>query len=51
MDAKAEKERPSMIILDTIEAKGVFGAEGKVTSHHMTMDYETAKEAIAKLGE
>ena len=48
--AKAEKERPSMIVLDTIKAKGVSGAEGEVTSHHMNIDYETAKAKIAELG-
>jgi transketolase len=51
LNAKARKDQPSMIILDTIKAKGVAGAEGEVTSHHMNIDYETAKEKIANLGD
>ena len=51
LNAKAEKGKPSMIVLDTIKAKGVAGAEDEVTSHHMMIDYETAKEKIAQLGE
>lgn len=47
--AKAEKYRPSMIVLDTIKGKGAFFAEGKVSSHNMPVDYELAKEAIARL--
>jgi len=49
-NAKKECQRPSMIVLDTIKGKGAFFAEGKVNSHHMTFDYETAKEAMSQLG-
>lgn len=47
--AKAEKYRPSMIVLDTIKGKGAFFAEGKLASHNMPFDYATAQEAIARL--
>lgn len=49
--AKKEEHRPSMIILDTIKGKGAFFAEGKLSSHNMPVDYETAKEACKKLDE
>ena len=49
--AKEETQRPSMIVLDTIKGKGANFAEGRVDSHHMTFDYETAKKAILELGE
>ena len=47
--AKAEPHRPSMIVLDTVKGKGAFFAEGKLSSHNMRVDYETALEAIARL--
>jgi transketolase len=47
--AKAETRRPSMIVLDTIKGKGAFFAEGKLSSHNMRVDYETALEAIVRL--
>ena len=40
-----------MIILDTIKGKGASFAEGKLISHHMSFDFETACEAIRKLDE
>ena len=50
-NARHEKERPSMIVLDTVKGKGAFFAEGKVNSHHMVFDYQTAREAIERLGQ
>jgi transketolase len=47
--AKAEKNLPSMIVLDTIKGKDAFFAEGKINNHNMPYDYETALEAIARL--
>jgi transketolase len=47
--AKAEPRRPSMIVLDTIKGKGAFFAEAKLSSHNMRVDYETAREAMARL--
>ncbi len=49
INAQKEKQRPSMIVLDTVKGKGAFFAEGKVSSHHMLVDYETAKEAIGRI--
>lgn len=47
--AKAERYRPSMIVLDTIKGKGAFFAEGKLNNHNMAVGYETVLEAIARL--
>lgn len=47
--AKAETCRPTMIILDTVKGKGAYFAEGDLGNHNMKFDYETAKEAIARL--
>jgi transketolase len=47
--AKEVKDRPSMIILDTIKGKGVFFAEGMLNNHNMSFDLEKAREAIALL--
>jgi len=49
LNAKAEKTRPSMIICDTIKAKGFSPAQGKVTSHHMAFSKEIADKAIQDL--
>ena len=48
--AKSQKGKPSMIILDTIKGKGAAFCEGKVTNHNMTFDLAVANEAIAQLG-
>jgi transketolase len=47
--AKEEQCRPTMIILDTIKGKGAYFAEGDLGNHNMKFDYDTAKEAIARL--
>ncbi|MDR0503025.1 MAG: transketolase [Treponema sp.] len=47
--ALAEKERPSMIIMDTIKGKGCNFAEGVEKNHSMAFDMEKAREAIAAL--
>jgi transketolase len=47
--AKRETNHPSMIILDTKKGKGAFFAEGKVSSHNMAFENETAKQAISQL--
>lgn len=49
--AKAERCRPSMIILDTIKGKGASIAEYNPANHSMNFDYETAKKLIAELRE
>jgi transketolase len=48
-NAKAETHRPSMIILDTVKAKGFAPGEGQVASHNMKFDIDKAKEAVAVL--
>lgn len=47
--AKAEKSRPSMIILDTVKGKGFSPGEGKLESHNMKFTYKIAEEAVAQL--
>jgi transketolase len=47
--AKEEKDRPSMIIMDTIKGKGCSFAEGELGNHNMVFSYEQAKEAISIL--
>jgi transketolase len=47
--AQAQKEKPSMIVMDTIKGKGCSFAEGIEKNHSMTFNMEKAKEAIAAL--
>lgn len=47
--AKAQKDRPSMIILDTIKGKGAAFCEGQLGSHNMKVDMATAEKAMAEL--
>lgn len=47
--ADAETGKPSMIVCDTVKGKGAFFAEDNLGNHNMPFDYETAKEAIARL--
>lgn len=49
--AKAVADRPSMIILDTVKARGFAPGEGLPSSHSMQFDAAVAEEAIAKLKE
>ncbi len=48
-NAKAQQDKPSILICDTIKAKGFSPAQGKVTSHHMAFTKETAEQAINDL--
>jgi transketolase len=48
--ALAQKEKPSMIVMNTIKGKGCNFAEGSEKNHSMAFDMEKAKEAIAALG-
>jgi transketolase len=43
--AKKTKEKPSMIVLDTIKGKGAYFAEGKLANHNMPVDMEMVKKA------
>ncbi|MCL2243500.1 MAG: transketolase [Treponema sp.] len=47
--ALAQKEKPSMIVMNTIKGKGCSFAEGVEKNHSMVFDTEKAKEAIAAL--
>jgi transketolase len=47
--ALAQKEKPSMIIMDTIKGKGCNFAEGIEKNHSMAFNMEKAKEAVAAL--
>jgi transketolase len=47
--AKAQRERPSMIVLHTLKGKGCTFAENAFLNHHMTFTREQADEAIAVL--
>jgi transketolase len=47
--AKAQKEKPSMIIMHTVKGKGCFFAEGVEKNHSMAFDLAKAEEAIAAL--
>ncbi len=47
--AQKIQDRPSVIICDTIKAKGFSLGEGKASSHNMHFTYEQAQEAIAEL--
>jgi len=47
--AQTVKNKPSMIILNTIKGKGAFFAEGKVSSHNMNISEEQWKKAVCDL--
>jgi Transketolase, N-terminal subunit len=47
--ALAEKERASMIVMNTIKGKGCSFAEGVEKNHSMAFNMEKAREAIAAL--
>jgi len=48
--ALAQKDKPSMIVMNTIKGKGCNFAEGVEKNHSMAFDMAKAKEAIAALG-
>lgn len=50
-NAYKEKDRPSMIILNTIKGKGAYFAEGQVASHNMPVTEEQWKKAVKMLEE
>ncbi len=47
--ARTQREKPSMIICDTVKGKGCSFAEGIVSNHNMAFTYEQAREAISLL--
>lgn len=48
-NAKKEKDRPSVIILNTMKGKGCSFAENSLNNHHITVSNEQADEAICVL--
>jgi len=50
LQAKAQKGKPSMVIMNTIKGKGASFCEGKASSHNMNVTIDMAKEAIERLG-
>lgn len=50
-NAKAQKEKPSMIILNTLKGKGCCFAENILYNHHMMFTDEQANDAVALLEE
>ena len=51
MNAHKEKNRPSMIILDTVKGKGFDFGEGRLDSHNMKFDISIAEKAVEALDE
>lgn len=49
LKAKTQSDKPSMIVLKTIKGKGASFAEGKVSSHSMTVTEEQKNEAVSIL--
>ncbi|MDR1109030.1 MAG: transketolase [Spirochaetaceae bacterium] len=47
--ALAQKDKPSMIIMNTIKGKGCFFAEGIEKNHSMAFNLDKAREAMALL--
>ncbi|MDR2344033.1 MAG: transketolase [Spirochaetaceae bacterium] len=47
--ALSQKEKPSMIVMDTVKGKGCNFAEGVEKNHSMVFNMEKAREAIAAL--
>jgi transketolase len=47
--ALAQKEKPSMIVMDTIKGRGCSFAEGVEKNHSMAFNLDKAREAIAVL--
>ena len=47
--AKAEKDRPSVIVLNTVKGKGYSKIEGSLGSHNMPVNKEMVEEALAEL--
>lgn len=47
--AKAQSQKPSVIVLHTSKGHGVSWSEGKVGSHNMTVSQEQMEQALAEL--
>jgi transketolase len=49
MQAKSEREKPSVIILDTIKGKGCSFAENADFNHYMVISNEMAEDAVKEI--
>ncbi|HRW33651.1 MAG TPA: transketolase [Thermotogota bacterium] len=49
--SKLSKEKPTMIILNTIKGKGAYFAENQISCHNMKVSSEEWKKAVAQLKE
>lgn len=49
VNAKAQNERPSVIVLNTVKGKGYSKIEGTLGSHNMPVDSSMVEEALAEL--
>lgn len=50
-NAKAQDEKPSVIVLNTIKGKGISFIEGQLSSHNMNLSAEQTEQALAELTE
>ena len=48
-NAKAQNEKPSVIVLNTVKGKGYSKIEGSLGSHNMPVDMTMVEEALAEL--
>ena len=48
-NAKAQNERPSVIVLNTVKGKGYSKIEGTLGSHNMPVDSSMVEQALAEL--
>ncbi len=47
--AKAQDEKPSVIVLNTVKGHGISLTEGQVASHNRTLDAAQTRQALAEL--
>ena len=48
-NAKAQKEKPSLIVLNTIKGHGISLTEGQIGSHNRNLNAEQTQQALAEL--
>lgn len=48
-NAKAQNEKPSVIVLNTVKGKGYSKTEGALGSHNMPISAQMVEEALAEL--
>jgi transketolase len=50
LETREQRERPSMIVLDTVKGRGWSLTEGKPNIHHISISAEQAEEARKEIG-